>query len=116
LQRRFPPGTLTYFSDAKELRYVSEVRNGFNPPLRRELFQLFKGLETDRCPFVNLPEAKRSRWGLSLTKQEMENCQWLKPRLVAQVEFTEWTPDGHLRHSSFVGLRDDIEARQIRRE
>jgi bifunctional non-homologous end joining protein LigD len=38
------------------------------------------------------------------------------PVLVAQVEFTEWTPDGHLRHSSFAGLRDDKEARQIVRE
>jgi bifunctional non-homologous end joining protein LigD len=39
-----------------------------------------------------------------------------KPQLVAQVEFTEWTPDGHLRHSSFVGPRDDKEPRQIVRE
>jgi bifunctional non-homologous end joining protein LigD len=46
----------------------------------------------------------------------MENCRWLRPKLVAQVEFTEWTPDGHLRHASFVGLRDDKEARQIVRE
>jgi ATP-dependent DNA ligase len=34
-----------------------------------------------------------------LTKEEMKNCVWLKPELVAQIEFTEWTPDGHLRHS-----------------
>jgi bifunctional non-homologous end joining protein LigD len=99
-----------------ELGYVSKVRNGFNPPLRRELHQFFDGLETGRCPFVNLPEASRSRWDYSLTKEEMENCRWLKPRLVAQIEFTEWTPDGHLRHASFAGLRDDKEAREIRRE
>jgi ATP-dependent DNA ligase len=37
----------------------------------------------------------------------MKNCVWLKPELVAQIEFTEWTPDGHLRHSKFVGLRED---------
>jgi bifunctional non-homologous end joining protein LigD len=36
--------------------------------------------------------------------------------LVAQIEFTEWTPDGHLRHSKFVGLREDKEAREIVRE
>jgi len=46
----------------------------------------------------------------------MENCRWLRPKFVAQVEFTEWTPDEHLRHSSFAGLRDDKEARQIVRE
>jgi bifunctional non-homologous end joining protein LigD len=45
-----------------------------------------------------------------------KECRWLKPELVAQIEFTEWTPDGHLRHSSFVGLRDDKEARKVRRE
>jgi ATP-dependent DNA ligase len=48
-----------------------------------------------------------------LTKEEMKNCVWLKPELVAQIEFTEWTPDGHLRHSKFVGLREDKEAREV---
>jgi ATP-dependent DNA ligase len=44
-----------------------------------------------------------------LTKEEMKNCVWLKPELVAQIELTEWTPDGHLRHSKFVGLRKEGE-------
>jgi ATP-dependent DNA ligase len=35
--------------------------------------------------------------------KEMKNCVWLKPELVAQIEFIEWTLDGHLRHSRFVG-------------
>jgi len=43
-----------------------------------------------------------------LTKEEMKNCVWLKPELIAQIEFTEWTPDGHLRHSKFVGLREVV--------
>jgi ATP-dependent DNA ligase len=84
--------------------------------MRRELHPLLRMLEKSRCPFLNLPETRHSRWGLSLTKEEMQNCQWLKPRLVAQIEFTEWTPDGHLRHSSFAGLRDDKKARAIKRE
>jgi bifunctional non-homologous end joining protein LigD len=70
-------------------------------------------LATSRCPFANLPKARRGRWDYGLTKDEMERCQWLKPRLVAQIEFTELTPDGHLRHSSFVGLRSDKDARQV---
>jgi ATP-dependent DNA ligase len=41
---------------------------------------------------------------------------WLKPELVAQIEFTEWTPDGHLRHSRFVGMREDKAAREVVRE
>lgn len=46
----------------------------------------------------------------------MAECGWLNPVVVAQCEFLEWTPDGHLRHSSFVGLRDDKEARDVVRE
>ena len=44
----------------------------------------------------------------ALTKEEMKNCVWLKPQLVAQIEFTEWTPDGHLRHSKFVEIISEI--------
>jgi bifunctional non-homologous end joining protein LigD len=51
-----------------------------------------------------------------LTKEEMKSCLWLEPELVAQIEFTEWTPDGHLGHSKFVGLREDKEAREVARE
>ena len=74
----------------------------------------FIGLKTDTCPFANLPEKRRTQW--ALTKDEMKNCRWLKPELVAQIEFAEWTPDGHLRHSKFVGLRDDKDARTVTRE
>jgi len=73
-----------------------------------------KALKTEACPFANVPESKRTQW--ALTKDEMKNCQWLKLKLVAQVEFTEWTPDGHLRHASFLGLRDDKDPRDVVRE
>jgi len=74
----------------------------------------FTELVTAKCPFVNLPEKRRTVW--ALTASEMKECHWLKPELVAQIEFTEWTPDGHLRHASFAGLRDDKKAREIVRE
>src|SRR4030095_10758536 len=50
-------------------------------------------LDTSGRYLANLPEKKRTQW--ALTKEEMKNCVWLKPELVAQIEFTEWTPDGH---------------------
>ena len=84
------------------------------PLIRREVATRFEGLEIDTCPFANLPEKKRTQ--RALTKEEMKNCVWLKPELVAQIEFTEWTPDGHLRHARFVGLREDKEARKVVRE
>jgi ATP-dependent DNA ligase len=46
----------------------------------------------------------------------MKNCIWLKPQLVAQIEFTEWTPDDHLRHSKFAGLRDDKDPCEVVRD
>ena len=52
----------------------------------------------------------------ALTREEMKNCVWLNPELLAQVEFTEWTPDGHLRHSKFCGFREGKEAREVIRE
>jgi bifunctional non-homologous end joining protein LigD len=102
--------------EGRDLRYVSKVSAGFNPQLRWELYKLLAVLETSRCRFTNLPEARSHRWGYGLIKEEMKDCRWLRPKLVAQIAFTEWTPDGHLRHSSFAGLRDDKEARLIVRE
>ena len=54
--------------------------------------------------------------GQGLTKAKMAECVWLKPVLVEQFEFLEWTGDTHLRHSKFVGLREDKKAKDVRRE
>jgi ATP-dependent DNA ligase len=102
------------YYEGERLLYAAKVRNGFVPLVRREVASRFKGLEIDTCPFANLPERKRTQW--ALTREEMKNCVWLKPELVAQFEFTEWTPDGHLRHSKFVAFREDKEAREVVRE
>jgi bifunctional non-homologous end joining protein LigD len=100
--------------DGGSLVYVAKVRNGFVPHLRQEVFRRLKPLETQACPFRNLPEKRRTPW--ALTKEEMKKCRWVAPELVAQIEFNEWTPDGHLRYSRFAGLRDDKDPRQVARE
>jgi bifunctional non-homologous end joining protein LigD len=46
----------------------------------------------------------------------MKECRWLKPVLVAQFEFVEWTSDLHLRHTRFIGLRDDKKAKDVVQE
>jgi DNA ligase D-like protein (predicted ligase) len=102
------------YYEGQKVLYAAKVRNGFVPQVLREVASKFKGLEIDTCPFANLPEKKRTLW--ALTKEEMKNCVWLRPELVAQIEFNEWTPDGHLRHSKFVGLRGDKDAREVVRE
>jgi DNA ligase D-like protein (predicted ligase) len=102
------------YYDENRLICVGKVRNGFVPHLRREVASRLRGLRTATCPFANLPERKRTQW--ALTREEMKNCVWLRPELVAQIEFTEWTPDNHLRQSKFISLRDDKDPRDIRRE
>jgi DNA ligase D-like protein (predicted ligase) len=102
------------YYEGDKLMFASKVRNGFVPRLRREVWAKLKHLQTDTCPFANLPEKKRTQW--ALTREEMKNCVWLEPQLIAQVEFTEWTPDGHLRHSRFCALRDDKGPAQVLRE
>ena len=67
-------------------------------------------------PVVNLPEGGKGRWGEGLTADDMKHCRWLKPQLVASIEFLEWTPENRLRHPKFVALRDDLEAARMARE
>jgi ATP-dependent DNA ligase len=66
------------YYEGQKLLYAAKVRNGFVPLVRREVASKLKGLEIDTCPFANLPEKKRTQW--ALTKEEMKNCVWLKPR------------------------------------
>ncbi len=104
-----------YYEDDR-LIYAARTRNGFTPALRQQLFKKFRGLEIPDCPFANLPEAKSGRWGAGLTQAKMKDCRWLKPVLVGQFEFLEWTGENHLRHTKFVGVREDKTARDVVRE
>lgn len=113
--KNFDALTFGYYKGGK-LMYVGRTRNGFTPRLRASLFRRFQGLQKETCPFANLPEAKTGRWGQELTAAKMKECRWLKPALIGQFEFAEWTPDGHLRHSRFVALRDDKDAKDVHRE
>jgi len=101
---------------SKELVFVARTRNGFVPASRRHLFEKLKPLAIPDCPFSSLPEKKHSRWGQGLTVEEMKKCVWVKPKLVAQIEFLEWTDADHLRHSQFAGLREDKDARDVVKE
>jgi ATP-dependent DNA ligase len=67
------------YYEADHLVYVARTRNGFTPASRDQFFRRFKGPETDRCPFANLPEAKAGRWGVGLTAEKMKQCRSLVP-------------------------------------
>jgi ATP-dependent DNA ligase len=104
--KNFDAVVIGYY-DGGKLIYASRTRNGFTPASRMELFKKMKPLEIEDCPFANLPEKKAGRWGAGLTAAKMAECRWLKPELVGQFEFVEWTSDNHLRHSRFIALRND---------
>jgi DNA ligase D-like protein (predicted ligase) len=99
----------------RELRFAAKVRAGFVPRLRRDLFAKLEPLETPRCPFADLPTGK-SRWVGGVAAEDMREMRWIKPRLVAQIRFVEWTADGRLRHAVFLGMRPDKAAKAARRE
>jgi ATP-dependent DNA ligase len=63
-----------------------------------------------------LPETRPSRFGEELNAEKMKKAVWLKPEVVAQIEFLEWTDADRLRHSKFVGLREDKDASDVVKE
>jgi DNA ligase D-like protein (predicted ligase) len=113
--KNFDALVIGYYEDGK-LMYAARTRNGFTPASRAELFKKLKPLEMKDCPFANLPEKKAGRWGAGLTAEKMKECRWLKPQLVGEFEFVEWTDVSHLRHSKFIALRDDKKAKDVVRE
>jgi DNA ligase D-like protein (predicted ligase) len=113
--KNFDALVIGFYEDGK-LMYAARTRNGFTPASRAELFKKLKPLEIAGCPFANLPEKKAGRWGAGLTAEMMADCGWLKPVLVGQFEFVEWADVNHLRHTKFVGLREDKKEEEVKRE
>ncbi len=107
---------LVGYYDAKKLLFAGKVRQGFNPHVRAKLLKSMRPCLTNKCPFENLPSSRTSHFGEGITTEEMRELCWLKPKLVAQISFTEWTNYGLLRHATFEGLRDDKEPRAVVRE
>lgn len=118
----YTPGThgfdavLVGFYRGDRLHFCASVRAGFVPASRRALHAQLAPLEAAECPFVSLPETSAGRWGQGLTAAKMRNCIWLRPDAVAQFRFLEWTPSDHLRHASFVALREDKDPRTVIKE
>jgi ATP-dependent DNA ligase len=100
----------------RDLIYVARVRNGFVLGTRRQVFAKLHPLVVPNCPFVNLPEKEKGRWGTGLTADDMAKCVWVRPELVARIEYLDWTEGDHLRHAKFAGLRFDKEARSVIKE
>jgi len=90
-----------------ELRYVGNVGTGFTEDEIERLMKLLNPLERADSPFPAVPRMPRVRKG---------DVVWVEPRLVAAIEFAEWTHDHHLRAPSYQGLREDKDAEEVRPE
>jgi DNA ligase D-like protein (predicted ligase) len=93
---------LVGYYDGAKLRYAGKVGTGYNSALLKDLRAQLDKLEQDASPFADRVREKGSHW--------------VKPRIVAQIGFTEWTRDGKLRHPRFTGLRRDKKAADVVRE
>ncbi|HUR34718.1 MAG TPA: non-homologous end-joining DNA ligase, partial [Vicinamibacterales bacterium] len=89
--------------EGDRLIYAGHTGTGFDEKELARVMALLRPLETRECPFAVKPKSN-------------ERPHWVKPVLVAQIKFTEWTADGHLRHPVYVGLRDDKRPRDVVRE
>ena len=104
------------YYEGNALLSAGKVRTGFTPHSRALLFQRLGALRVKRCPFANLPTGRTSHWGEGITAEEMTQIAWVKPVVVVEVAFTEWTRDGSLRHAAFIGVREDKRAGDVRRD
>jgi bifunctional non-homologous end joining protein LigD len=84
--------------------FAGKVGTGFTNQEGRDLLKKLKKIEQKQSPFKTVPSASR------------RGALFVKPQLVAHVNFSEWTPDGHMRHPSFQGQREDKPAREVVRE
>jgi bifunctional non-homologous end joining protein LigD len=92
-----------YFADGK-LHYAGKVGTGFDRELLVSLGERLRALRVDEPPFADAASIRE------------RDVTWVKPELVAQIGFMEWTSAGRLRHPRFLGLRDDKRAEEVVRE
>ena len=114
--RKFFGALLVGFYEGKKLKFGGRVGTGFSDKLLRTLYSELGKIRVEKCPFVNVRAAGRSQWDQGLTAAEMKRCHWVKPVIVCQTKFTEWTRDDRLRQPVFLGIREDKSAKEVVRE
>ena len=103
---------LGVYDDDGKLRAAGSVGTGWNSSDGAAMWKQLAALETESSPFDAKHAPTKGRW----SKRARGSERWVKPVLVAEVTYAEWTPDGSVRHASFEGLRKDKPAASVRRE
>lgn len=105
-----PQGDRDYFGalvlgahDGKKLKWVGNVGTGFDQKTLAYLYGRLKPLITEKCPFAERPKPDRG-------------MTWVRPELIAQVKYANWTPDNRLRAPVYLGLRNDVDANEVPRQ
>ena len=106
---------LVGYYEGGELHFAGKVRAGLTPHARATVLRRVGSDRRAICPFADLPMARAGHWGEGVTAEDMEALIWVEPRVVVEVSFVEWPLGGLLRHSEFVGLRDDKDAEDVHR-
>jgi DNA ligase D-like protein (predicted ligase) len=109
-------GILVGYYDGGQLMFAAQVRAGFAGAQKQEIFKRIKSLRIDKNPFANLPMGKHGGWNEGVSLEDMEKMTWVEPEVVVQVAFVEWTNYGLLRHSSYLGIREDKDPKEVIRE
>ncbi|RYD81751.1 MAG: hypothetical protein EOP84_10495 [Verrucomicrobiaceae bacterium] len=104
-----------YF-EGNEFCYAGKVGAGFNRPLLEMMRMKLDKLVVEAPPFTDIPTKSRGKWTRNMSPAAMRKAQWVRPELVCQVRFAEWTEDGALRQPVFLGLREDKEPGDVVRE
>ena len=100
--RQYLGAVLLGVYEGNKLRYAGRVGTGFDTETLRTLSEKLKKLKQEKSPFAD--------------EVREENATFVRPMLVAQIAYTEWTKDGRLRHPAFLGLRDDKAPHEVRKE
>ncbi|HSD63547.1 MAG TPA: DNA ligase D [Ignavibacteriaceae bacterium] len=106
-----PKGTRSYFgalilgvyNDKKELIYIGHSGGGFSEDDLKNIYKMLKSLEIKTCPFKIKPKTNTP-------------ATWVSPELICEVEFSEWTDEGLMRHPVFLALREDKKADNVKKE
>jgi bifunctional non-homologous end joining protein LigD len=114
--RKYLGAILVGYYENGRLLFAGKVGSGFTGKSLSILHRKFQEQARDDCPFADLPSKQGGQWVQGITPSMMKKMHWVNPVFVAEIRFAEWTRDGKLRQPVFLGLRDDKNPREVKRE